>query len=374
MAARRASVGLALLWLAVAALPGGPAPVRAATYWSIALSPMTLTEGVPTNVTVTITAGNDHLGCVALNLPAGFTVVSAGVSIVPTGYVWSSAGGGAGPTQVTFSTTTDPWRLKQGAIGVFIVRVIATASPLPAWSASAYEKFTVDSSQLTTGPLVQPLPLVILPAPTATPTSASTSTPTLIPTSTPTPRATSTATAQTTLTPTSPPTATLEATPTLQHGATAMPTEMPTTTTTPPQATPGATRSTLPDRSQAPSPPSSTSPPEMPSAFASPDSVANGAAMGGPKGSGGPAAGAGTNLDIAALPAGGSVQLDAGAVGAIGMYAWLVPGLFLSLPGLLLMLIVLAQASFASAFVPITRRVFGAGRQRRGRNRSVLPR
>jgi hypothetical protein len=112
----------------------------------------------------------------------------------------------------------------------------------------------------------------------------------------------------------------------------------------------------------------------MPSAFASPDSVANGAAVAGPKGSGGAAAGAGTNLDIAALPPGGSVQLDAGAVGAIGMYAWLVPGLFLSLPGLLLMLIVLAQASFASAFVPVTRRVFGAGRQRRGRNRSALPR
>ena len=83
MAARRASVALALLWLAAAALPGGPAPVSAATYWSIALSPMTLTEGVPTNVTVTVTAGNDHLGCVALNVPAGFAVVGTGVSSVP---------------------------------------------------------------------------------------------------------------------------------------------------------------------------------------------------------------------------------------------------------------------------------------------------
>ena len=353
MAARRASVALALLWLAATALPGRPAPVSAATYWSIALSPMTLTEGVPTNVTVTVTDGTQAIGCVALNVPAGLTVVSTGVSSVPAGFVWSSAGAGTGPTQVIFSTTKDPWRLNGGAAAVFIVRVVATASPLAAWSASAYKKFTVDSSQLTTGPLVQPGPFAILPAPTPTPT--------------PTPAATPTA--QTTLTPTSRPTATPEATPTLPPGATPMPAK-----TSPPVATPGATRTTLPDRSQGPSPPGSTSPPEMPSAFASPVSVANGAAQGGQQGSGGAAAGAGTNLDIGALPAGASVQLDAGAVGAIGMYAWLVPGLTLSLPGLLLMLIVLAQASFASAFVPVTRRVFGAGRQRRGRNRSALPR
>jgi hypothetical protein len=74
------------------------------------------------------------------------------------------------------------------------------------------------------------------------------------------------------------------------------------------------------------------------------------------------------------LPASGSVQLDAQAVGAIGMFTWLVPGLALSLPGLLLILIVLAQAGFATAFVPVTRRLFGTGRRRRrGRDRSTLP-
>jgi len=56
------------------------------------------------------------------------------------------------------------------------------------------------------------------------------------------------------------------------------------------------------------------------------------------------------------------VTLDAQAVGAIGMFAWLVPGLALSLPGLLFILIVLAPSAFATAFVPVTRRVLGAGR------------
>jgi hypothetical protein len=51
------------------------------------------------------------------------------------------------------------------------------------------------------------------------------------------------------------------------------------------------------------------------------------------------------------------------------MYAWMVPGLFLSLPGLLLMLVVLAQGSLASIFVPITRRVFGLGRRHKSGSR-----
>jgi hypothetical protein len=67
------------------------------------------------------------------------------------------------------------------------------------------------------------------------------------------------------------------------------------------------------------------------------------------------------------------VQLDVQAVGAIGMFVWLVPGLFLSLPGLLLVLIVLAQVGLATAFVPVTRRVFGVGRRRRVRDRPTSP-
>jgi hypothetical protein len=73
------------------------------------------------------------------------------------------------------------------------------------------------------------------------------------------------------------------------------------------------------------------------------------------------------------LPAGGTVQLDIQAVGAIGMFAWLVPGLALSLPGMLLILIVLAQAGVGAAFVPVTRRAFGVTRRRRGPDRPTSP-
>jgi hypothetical protein len=72
-------------------------------------------------------------------------------------------------------------------------------------------------------------------------------------------------------------------------------------------------------------------------------------------------------------PVGGTVQVDIQGVGAIGMFAWAVPGRFLSLPGLLLVLIVLAKTTFATAFVPVTRRVFGVRRRRRVRDRPTLP-
>jgi len=68
------------------------------------------------------------------------------------------------------------------------------------------------------------------------------------------------------------------------------------------------------------------------------------------------------------------VGLDAQALGAIGMFAWLVPGLALSLPALLFILIVLAQAALAGAFVPVTRRVVGAERPcGRGRRSGAAP-
>ncbi len=67
------------------------------------------------------------------------------------------------------------------------------------------------------------------------------------------------------------------------------------------------------------------------------------------------------------------MQLDVQAVGAINMFVWLVPGLFLGLPGLLLVLIVLAQVGLATAFVPVTRRVFGVRRRRRVRDRPTSP-
>jgi hypothetical protein len=80
-----------------------------------------------------------------------------------------------------------------------------------------------------------------------------------------------------------------------------------------------------------------------------------------------------TTVDVGALPDGGTVQLDSEALNSLGMFAWMVPGLFLSLPGLLLILVIVAQGTLASIFVPITRRVLDIGRRRKLRHGPVSP-
>jgi hypothetical protein len=72
-------------------------------------------------------------------------------------------------------------------------------------------------------------------------------------------------------------------------------------------------------------------------------------------------------LDVRELPANGTVQLDdIQAAGGIGVFAWLVPGLFLAVPGLLILLVVALQAALATIFVPLTRRSLGGRRARSG--------
>lgn len=362
MAARRTTraLALALIALTAAAVLGGPAPVRAATPWAIAVSPAALAEGVASDVTVTVISGDSDIGQIVLAVPAGFTVVATSISSVPAGSVWTSVGAGSGPLQVTFSTTKGPWRLTLGAKGVLIVRVIATTSPLGAWSAQAYHNIAVDS-QLVSGPL-QPLgPFVIVaasaPAPTLPPTPGSTSI--SAPTSTPRPTPVPTVVPRaTTPVPTVVPRATAPVPTVVPRGATQMPSR-------------SAPSGTTPD----PSPSVSTGTFETPSAVSSPGSIAGAITTGGSAGPDGGIVRGGAEgaLNVQVLPAGGTVQMDIQAVGVIGMFAWLVPGLALGLPGLLLLLIVLAQASFAAAFVPVTRRVFGVKGPRRRPDRPASP-
>ena len=333
MTARKSvlAAALALLWLGAAALPGRPAAAEAANPWRLALSPTALTVGVATNVTATVTDGTESIGCVAFYLPAGFKVVSASISSVPHASTWSARVAGAGPTWVTFSTTRDPWRLNGGEQGVFVIRVIATTGPLPAWAASAYKKFTVDHAQLVSGPLVAPGPFTMAPTHTSTPTR--TPTPTARPIATPTPNRVSAA---------------------------------------PPTVRPAGVSSPSPDPSASPS--DSIAPSATPLASDSPLPDAVAAADTTAPGSGGVwSGGDGTSLDVGALPAGGTVQLDSAAVGGMGMFAWMVPGLFLSLPALLLILVLVAQGALATIFVPVTRRVLGVGHRRLPTGRPVAP-
>ena len=346
MGARRSllAAALALLWRGAAAAPGNPGAVRATNPWRLDLSPMTLTQGVPTNVTVTVTDASEMIGLVTVDIPAGFTVVGASVGSVPTGFVWTASVAGSGPTRVSFRTTQVSWR-HNGAQGVFIVRVIATASPLPAWSVNAYKNFTVASTKLNFGPLTPPGPFTIVPAPTAPPAPTRPRAPTPPPAPTPTTKP--------------------DDTPTPTPAG--IPTAGPAPTASQAGDSPGAIDSAAAGIHPNVSPVHSAAPSAAsPTAGQAAETTAAGAAG---VGSGG---GDGTSLDVRALPAGGTVQLDSQAVGGIGMFAWMVPGLFLSLPALLLLLVFVAQGGLAMIFVPVTRRVLGAGRRRHPRGRPVL--
>jgi hypothetical protein len=327
MTARRSLVAAALLllWLGYAAAPGNPGAVRATNPWTLDLSPTALTVGVPINVTATVTDGSQMIGCVVFDVPAGFRVLSASVSSVPAGFVWRAAVAGSGPTHVTFSTTKDSWRLNGGASGVFVIRVIATATRLPAWTVSAYRHFNVDSRELDGGWLTAQR-FTISSAATSSPVPTAAPPATLKPVAKPTPGSI----------PTSGP----------------IPTAPPADESAAPSVTPLVTAS--PGRDPGPA------------------AGTVGVGSGGAANAGGATGGGGAiTLDVRELPAGGTVQLDGQAVGGIGMFAWMVPGLFLSLPGLLLLLIVVAQGGIATIFVPVTRRVLGARRRRHARGHAL---
>jgi len=68
---------------------------------------------------------------------------------------------------------------------------------------------------------------------------------------------------------------------------------------------------------------------------------------------------------------GGPFDLVSGGLGAFDSLEWAVPALALTVPGLLLMLAVLAQLSVGALWLPVVMRwlgAFGVGRRRRRRN------
>jgi hypothetical protein len=311
----RAPAVLALaLALGFAAAAGVASPANAAKSWSIQAAPPALTVGVATDVTLTVTPGNRDIKCLTVLVPRDFTVLRVSVVSAPGG-TWAASKTGNGPTLATFATSRNQDRLKNGN-AKFVIRVIATRSPLPPWTSAAYGDSPPCTQPL--GPPGPPLPPFGLPHPT----------PTRV---TPTPR--------------------------------------PVPSTLPPRAAAVPTDMATPSAAPQPSPSGSTTPSAAPQPSPS-GSTGGGVGPGGPGGAT-TSGGDGTSLDVGALPAGGNVQIDISAMGAIGAFAWVVPGLFLSLPGLLLVLIVLAQAGFATAFIPIIGRVFGKGRGSRALGRPM---
>jgi hypothetical protein len=226
---------------------------------------------------------------------------------------------------------------------------------------------------------------VTAPAPTPTPTPAPTPAPTPVPTPAPTPVPTPAPTPNPTPRPTPtllPPTPTLlPPTPTLLPPT---PTLLPPTPTLPPTllptptSTPAATvqpgESSPPTTSGAPAAGGSAGPTPPPGAGGSTGggSFLGPGGPGSPAGAAGGSGGSGGSPDAGAGPdplagfAVGRADLDSidgigdvGVVGLGGLVVWAVPALVLSVPGLLLVLAVLAQAMGGLLWLPVARRWLG---------------
>jgi hypothetical protein len=189
------------------------------------------------------------------------------------------------------------------------------------------------------------------PAPTPVPTPAPTPVPTPVPTPAPTPR----------------PTLPL---PTLPVPTLPLPTlRVPTPTPRPsdaPTPTPSSTAAPSPTAtpSGAPSPAGGSGPTAAPTASAPTGAGPVGSGGSGPAPSdGGIVVGGGTVA--ASLPVDGLTDLN--VVGVDDLIEWAVPSLVLSVPGLLLILAVLAQALVGSLWIPVMRRWLGTFGVRRRR-------
>ncbi|MEA2519906.1 MAG: hypothetical protein QOF49_1986, partial [Chloroflexota bacterium] len=249
-----------------------------------------------------------------------------------------------------------------------------------AWSSVATVSINVRGPTPTPTPTATATPTPT-PTPTPIPTPTVTPRPTPVPTPapTPTPRPTATPTATPSPTPAPPNATPTPAVPTPTPWATLTPAPSPTPTLpagAPPASTPGstgppgsgATGSPAPSNGATPSPispdprPSGTSdgPPVGPSgALAGP--VGPGPAAGGPGGAGGLGrpdprqfiVGHGLPGEFAGL---GDLEL----AGFGSLIEWAVPALILSVPGLVLLLAMLAQMLGGLVWVPVVRRWLGA--------------
>jgi len=345
------------LWAVVAAQPARGAV--ASTTWRLDVAPTTIAAADPTTIDVTFSnrggpTGDDDLGCVRIAIPATFTVVPPMTTVSPPGTSWHASG----TTVISIHPSSGGDRLDgldQTSSVTTSITVLAVVPGIFTWTATAYE------AQDCT----KPFPEQIKPTITVTllPTAKPAPTPTPSPTPSPTP----------TLAPTAKPVVTPSPSPT-------------------PNATSAPGRTPIPGGGATPAPAASPSPIVVgPSGdpFATPTpqpSPADGGSLTGGLGSARPtpsaapdgqqrstASGVGTALLMAGFDdasggrgsSGGgtpAISLASGFTSPFGQgFAWAVPGLVLSVPGLLIVLAVIAvQAIGAGAWLPIVRRRIGS--------------
>jgi hypothetical protein len=135
-----------------------------------------------------------------------------------------------------------------------------------------------------------------------------------------------------------------------------------------PSLTPSPGPSTRPDASVSPSPVDGASPEPFPGRSPEPDgSTGAGGPPGGPSATPPPGDG-GLVVSGANAPPFGLVDIS---LGGFDNLEWAVPAMTMTVPGLLLMLAVLAQLSTGAVWLPVVRRwlgAFGIGRRRRSKD------
>jgi len=390
---RGRQAGVTLVAVAVLlSLIAGPGAMRvtAATTWQITRTPAAAPLGVKTTFHVTFwnlggPTGSDDLGCVKITIPLTFTVTSAVVTDQPSGESWAASTSGL--TIVTIKPSSGGDRLAAGSSATISTDIVVSGLSLGslAWTANAYSNQSCAANKSFNDPVILSIlsTPVATPSPTPTPTPAPTPTPTPKPTAAPTPNPTPapTATPISTPRPTGAPGSTPMPTPTARPGTTAGPTPTAVPTTTPPGSStdPGQGPSGSPGSTPAPSASAVVSPSDPGSSPAAslPIGAGGGTTSGGTTGGGSGSGQAGPGAGIA-MPGVDGTDPQQGAIGLRGLAAftfggvdWLIPGVVLTGPGLLLVLVVLMQVSGALAWVPVARRRVG---REDGPVRRVAPR
>ena len=324
--------------LVVAGLVGAvAAPAAAAVLWTLGVSPLTATQHQATTFTVTATNLNllDELGCVQVDLPASFSIVSMTTPQASDGEDWLLSRNGQA---VVVQANGDEDRLGLAEWVRFTVRATPQQAGAFTWSSHGHGDLDCgDGDMIGVPAAVTVLPGAATPTPQPTPTATPNPTPTPMPTP-PLPLPT--------LLPSLPPLPTLL--PSLPLASeTPAPTDSPRPTlSTEPSGSPG----TDPSRPASPGPGDFVSGPgPSPDLVALPPDITSG-----------PRSGSGLTVSEPDGAAGTAGSLRVAPFSLLtGIGAWVVPAAVIGGSGLLVLLFVGLQVAGAAIWLPAVRRLRG---------------
>lgn len=365
MTMRRGRLALAFVAALMAAMLT-PLVATAALLWTLTASPLAATTGTVTTFTLTATNGDllAEIGCVVVDVPSNFSVKSTSVAATNANGSWTAS---RAANQVRVKADGGGARLELLEWVRFTIDAVPMSAGSLTWASNAYANQDCSGSRsligvppivVVTGPAVTPTPT---PTPTPAPTPTPTPAPTPTPTATPTPAATSTPTPKPTLPP---------ILPTLPPILPTLPPILPTLPPILPTPAPAATPTPTPAPTGTPATPSPGPSAVPPAASAAPGSSGGSPSPStGPEASSGPTAGGGggSNAQPGGLTTprnlGGPADIELGlattTLGSLGTLGWTVPGLVMTVPGLLLLLAIAAQAAGGLIWLPLARRKLG---------------